>query len=58
MPIAKSMGSNCDLEDWYPPGHGDFYEAFANSGLLQEFISQVSCAQLKAMATMYPKVFN
>ena len=25
---------------WYPPGHGDIYEAFYNSGLLQKFISQ------------------
>jgi UTP--glucose-1-phosphate uridylyltransferase len=23
---------------WYPPGHGNFYEAFANSGLLDKFI--------------------
>ena len=30
-----------DLEAWYPPGHGDFYQAFANSGLLNEFIDQV-----------------
>lgn len=26
---------------WYPPGHGDFYQSFKNSGLLQEFINQV-----------------
>ena len=24
---------------WYPPGHGDFYESFQNSGLLKKFIS-------------------
>ncbi|GBO39719.1 UTP--glucose-1-phosphate uridylyltransferase [Araneus ventricosus] len=24
---------------WYPPGHGDFYEAFYNSGLLEMFIA-------------------
>ncbi len=23
---------------WYPPGHGDFYEAFVNSGLVDNFI--------------------
>ena len=23
---------------WYPPGHGDIYASFYNSGLLQEFI--------------------
>lgn len=25
---------------YYPPGHGNFYEAFYNSGLLQKFIDQ------------------
>lgn len=25
---------------WYPPGHGDFYESFQNSGLLRQFISE------------------
>ena len=25
---------------WYPPGHGDFYQAFYNSGLLEELINQ------------------
>ena len=25
---------------WYPPGHGDFYQAFANSGLLDELIEK------------------
>ena len=25
-----------------PPGHGDFYQYFSNSGLLDEFIEQVS----------------
>nr|XP_053632273.1 UTP--glucose-1-phosphate uridylyltransferase-like isoform X2 [Cherax quadricarinatus] len=40
MPIAKTTGSDADLEAWYPPGHGDFYQSFKNSGLLQEFIKQ------------------
>lgn len=26
---------------WYPPGHGDFYESFRNSGLLKKFIKEV-----------------
>lgn len=26
--------------EYYPPGHGDFYESFYNSGLLQKFIEQ------------------
>lgn len=25
---------------WYPPGHGDFYESFQNSGLLKQFIKE------------------
>lgn len=25
---------------WYPPGHGDFYESFQNSGLLRQFIEE------------------
>lgn len=26
--------------EWYPPGHGDFYESFHKSGLLQQFIKE------------------
>jgi len=36
MPIVKDLQSN-DLEEWYPPGHGNFYEAFYNSALLEKF---------------------
>lgn len=25
--------------EWYPPGHGDFYDAFHNSGLLKKFLA-------------------
>ncbi|XP_072164135.1 UTP--glucose-1-phosphate uridylyltransferase-like isoform X1 [Diadema setosum] len=41
LPIAKdsSMSGN-NLENWYPPGHGDIYESFYNSGLLDQFIRQ------------------
>ncbi|XGW14163.1 hypothetical protein V3C99_000456 [Haemonchus contortus] len=38
MPIAKSLHDS-DQECWYPPGHGNFYEAFYNSGLIDEFIA-------------------
>ncbi|KAL6726679.1 hypothetical protein Aduo_008624 [Ancylostoma duodenale] len=38
MPIAKSL-DDADVECWYPPGHGNFYEAFYNSGLLDKFIA-------------------
>ncbi|KRY33839.1 Actin-related protein 2, partial [Trichinella spiralis] len=37
MPISSSL-RNMDGESWYPPGHGDFYQAFYNSGLLDKFI--------------------
>ncbi|XP_023239076.1 UTP--glucose-1-phosphate uridylyltransferase-like [Centruroides sculpturatus] len=39
LPIATSLDDS-DLEAWYPPGHGDFYDAFNNSGLLQHFIDE------------------
>jgi len=39
MPVATSA-TGADLEVWYPPGHGDFYESFYNSGLLDELIEQ------------------
>lgn len=40
LPIAKDCNVHGDIEAWYPPGHGDFYESFQNSGLLKKFISQ------------------
>merc|ERR1712121_394791 len=39
-PIAKTCTTEDDIEAWYPPGHGDFYQSFANSGLLEEFVEQ------------------
>merc|ERR1712045_323209 len=38
MPIAKSCNTDAGHEAWYPPGHGDFYQSFFNSGLLDEFV--------------------
>ena len=38
MPIAKSWRTEESHEAWYPPGHGDFYQSFFNSGLLDEYI--------------------
>ena len=38
LPVAKTPRSADDLEAWYPPGHGDFYQAFANSAKLDEMI--------------------
>uniref|UniRef100_A0A1B0CZQ4 UTP--glucose-1-phosphate uridylyltransferase n=1 Tax=Phlebotomus papatasi TaxID=29031 RepID=A0A1B0CZQ4_PHLPP len=40
LPIAKNFSVKDDMEAWYPPGHGDFYESFANSGLLRKFIDE------------------
>ncbi|XP_050297471.1 UTP--glucose-1-phosphate uridylyltransferase isoform X2 [Anthonomus grandis grandis] len=40
MPIAKDCDINKHMEAWYPPGHGDFYESFYNSGLLTKFIKE------------------
>jgi UTP--glucose-1-phosphate uridylyltransferase len=39
LPLAKNALAD-DLESWYPPGHGDVYESFYNSGLLQKLIDQ------------------
>jgi len=39
LPVAKSVTSS-DNECWYPPGHGDIYESFYQSGLLDQFIDQ------------------
>lgn len=40
MPVAKDIRTESDIEAWYPPGHGDFYQSFYNSGLLDELIGQ------------------
>jgi len=34
-PITKNCNISDDIEAWYPPGHGDFYQSFSNSGLLE-----------------------
>jgi len=40
MPVAKSSRIEDDLDCWYPPGHGDFYQSFSNSGLLEELVEE------------------
>ncbi|KAF5299106.1 hypothetical protein FQR65_LT09464 [Abscondita terminalis] len=40
LPIAKNSNYEDDLEAWYPPGHGDFYQSFKNCGLLKKFLDQ------------------
>jgi UTP--glucose-1-phosphate uridylyltransferase len=39
LPIGKSLNAE-DIEAWYPPGHGDVYESFYNSGLLSQFVKE------------------
>uniref|UniRef100_A0A667XV72 UTP--glucose-1-phosphate uridylyltransferase n=1 Tax=Myripristis murdjan TaxID=586833 RepID=A0A667XV72_9TELE len=41
LPIANDLGmSGENSEAWYPPGHGDIYASFANSGLLDQLIAE------------------
>ncbi|XP_047433509.1 UTP--glucose-1-phosphate uridylyltransferase-like isoform X2 [Mugil cephalus] len=41
LPIAKNMGTGGEnAEAWYPPGHGDIYASFSNSGLLDKLIAE------------------
>ncbi|KAK3580388.1 hypothetical protein CHS0354_001508 [Potamilus streckersoni] len=37
LPMAIGFGDE-NTEGWYPPGHGDIYKSFYNSGLLEIFI--------------------
>ncbi|XP_017312913.1 UTP--glucose-1-phosphate uridylyltransferase isoform X1 [Ictalurus punctatus] len=39
LPVATNMGlTGENSEAWYPPGHGDIYTSFYNSGLLDQLI--------------------
>merc|ERR1711962_1714297 len=38
MPVPKTLDTEQEECGWYPPGHGDFYESFKNSGLLEKFV--------------------
>lgn len=40
LPLATNSAVEKNMEHWYPPGHGDFYESFRNSGLLKKFIEE------------------
>ncbi|EDW05078.1 GH22478 [Drosophila grimshawi] len=40
LPVAKDFDVEKDMEAWYPPGHGDFYDTFRNSGLLKKFLCE------------------
>ncbi|CAF3971656.1 unnamed protein product, partial [Rotaria sordida] len=39
LPVATSIDGS-DHACWYPPGHGDVYQSFYQSGLLDQFIEQ------------------
>ena len=34
------MVTEATKQDWYPPGHGNFYTAFSDSGLLDWFLAE------------------
>ena len=41
LPVATELGlTGQSAEVWYPPGHGDIYASFYNSGLLDQLIAQ------------------
>lgn len=41
LPVATDIGMTGENADvWYPPGHGDIYASFYNSGLLDQLITE------------------
>lgn len=41
LPVATNLGLTGENEEaWYPPGHGDIYASFYNSGLLDKLIAE------------------
>ncbi|XP_064411764.1 UDP-glucose pyrophosphorylase 2b isoform X2 [Latimeria chalumnae] len=41
LPIARDVSNTGEnAESWYPPGHGDIYASFYNSGLLDSLIAE------------------
>jgi UTP--glucose-1-phosphate uridylyltransferase len=38
LPVPEKYGDKQSA--WYPPGHGDIYEAFYNSGLLEKLVNE------------------
>ncbi|XP_067297040.1 UDP-glucose pyrophosphorylase 2a isoform X1 [Pseudorasbora parva] len=41
LPVATNMSLKGENEEaWYPPGHGDIYASFYNSGLLDKLIAE------------------
>ncbi|GLG93244.1 hypothetical protein R5R35_006552 [Gryllus longicercus] len=40
LPVPKTCNVNENMDAWYPPGHGDFYYSFLESGLLRRFLEE------------------
>jgi UTP--glucose-1-phosphate uridylyltransferase len=40
MPIASSLSLASNSDAWYPPGHGNFYDALHASGKLDKFLAE------------------
>ncbi|RKP22886.1 UTP--glucose-1-phosphate uridylyltransferase family [Syncephalis pseudoplumigaleata] len=40
MPLPNSPLDNAAGGGWYPPGHGDLFESFVNSGLVDQLLDQ------------------
>ncbi|KAJ8660144.1 hypothetical protein O0I10_004003 [Lichtheimia ornata] len=38
--LPEPRSPNGPIDQWYPPGHGDLYEALYNSGLLDKLLSE------------------
>jgi UTP--glucose-1-phosphate uridylyltransferase len=38
LPLLQDTTGN--LDDWYPPGHGDLYPAFARAGLVDKYLAE------------------
>jgi len=39
VPLPNTEYSTFNTQDWYPPGHGDFYTSFMHSGLLDKYLA-------------------
>ncbi|KAA0188146.1 UDP-glucose pyrophosphorylase 2 [Fasciolopsis buskii] len=36
---SEGKNSRVDMGEWYPPGHGDFYRRFVESGLAEKYVA-------------------
>ena len=40
LPFTNDCNVQKHLEYWYPPGHGDFYKCFKETGYLHQFLNE------------------